>query len=157
MLSNCLIYLDMPYRWIFDTIEDTAIYLLHREELLNIGNSHGQPEMAKSAITGRAGGMMKAPRKRPGPRSAVDRWFVGVKSPECWSYFKSYKVAECSNTGITPEPIRAVFMHDIHCVVEIPEHNGFSPGFEFEQVIYVIQVGYMQHDVVCLGGADLLV
>jgi len=27
-------------------------------------------------------------------------------------------------------------MHDVHSVVEIPEHNGFSPGLELEQVLY---------------------
>ena len=48
-------------------------------------------------------------------------------------------------------------MHYIHCVVEIPEHNSFPPGLELEQVIYISQVGYMQHEVVCLGRADILV
>jgi len=48
-------------------------------------------------------------------------------------------------------------MNNIHFVVEIPEHNGFSPGFELEQVIYIAQVGYMKHEVVCLGGTDILI
>ena len=48
-------------------------------------------------------------------------------------------------------------MHDIHCVVEIPEHNSFPLGFELEQVIYIAQVGNIQHEVVGLGSADILV
>ena len=48
-------------------------------------------------------------------------------------------------------------MHYIYCVIEIPEHNSYPLGFELEQVIYIAQVGYMQHEVVCLGSADILV
>ena len=48
-------------------------------------------------------------------------------------------------------------MHYIYCVVEIPEHNRFSFRFEPEQIIYIAQVGYMQHEVVSFGSADILI
>jgi len=48
-------------------------------------------------------------------------------------------------------------MHQIHLVVKIPEHDGFSPGFEVEQIFDVAQIGNMQHEIISPAFAELLV
>lgn len=76
---------------------------------------------------------------------------------ECGRKFISYELKKCSNAGVAPEQVRAVLMHYVHRVVEIPKHNIFPIGFDLEQVIYIAQVGYIQHEIVGLGSADILV